>query len=799
MLDKERNNLIKHAFQLAGITCPESEPTAAEIDDAAHVLNVMLQSWNNDGFRLFKIKRGYMPFAKNKNEYSLANEAYKAFDEANVNYFNKIGTSVLALSSIANAAPRQKVVVINNVVSGTSTISSVDYTGKINLSAPLDISVLTNNGVFYGTNFATCGTEIKTSSGAFSALSYRNASTIPAIGNTIYFQYNNVWQSATISLVDTASQTITINRSLSAGKITNGFLVYGPSFYFAKAMQDYPMSYRSVELSKVLPNAETLAVKSDGVLDAPLEIESIDDHTVITKEPFSEDELRNFGKLYLKAENVREPQVQASWQDLVGIVPIEELDWGSVADTSDLQTDDWGYVTDPATTLVDWGTLTSTATIKSFASTSGDVDKYLAVADSSDNTYYLFHQGQTGGWEAIDISALSLTEFKLFGYGDIICLYDKTQGVFTIDGTTVTNVYSATGAETLVQYKGMTYFISPITTGTTRYITCTADFVNFQTAWAVDLATTDFPAEYKEKLYIGSPQTFVTNDMQNFTDIEVFSQGRSVVGDRILNLNYNTYCSFSKDGVNFMPMPLMFSTQSAWGYKDGCSFVAVYGVMMEDGTVGTEIYTTNDFNPVWLPKQRVAGRVTDIVFNNSKAYFISDVEVVSMVYYDDLAAEDVSVWMYGEKIGRPQEIMNVMKLSLVGDMQLPMNGLALKDFLLLPYEKTNGEPVNYCFMREAEDGKMMVWGTPNKFGEYLRFSYVEPITLLSDARSTPDFPDEYYEAVEDGLAAELAYHYQLPVDRIQALVAKAEASMEKAMLHDNEDESYDIVPNQRML
>lgn len=54
MLDKERNNLIKHAFQLAGITCPESEPTAAEIDDAAHVLNVMLQSWNNDGFACSK-------------------------------------------------------------------------------------------------------------------------------------------------------------------------------------------------------------------------------------------------------------------------------------------------------------------------------------------------------------------------------------------------------------------------------------------------------------------------------------------------------------------------------------------------------------------------------------------------------------------------------------------------------------------------------------------------------------------------------------------------------------------------
>ena len=62
MLDKARNNLISNAFRKANITSIESEPTAIEIEDAAHNLNVMLQSWNNDGFRLFKIKTGYMPF-----------------------------------------------------------------------------------------------------------------------------------------------------------------------------------------------------------------------------------------------------------------------------------------------------------------------------------------------------------------------------------------------------------------------------------------------------------------------------------------------------------------------------------------------------------------------------------------------------------------------------------------------------------------------------------------------------------------------------------------------------------------
>lgn len=799
MLDKERNNLIKHAFQLAGITCPESEPTAAEIDDAAHVLNVMLQSWNNDGFRLFKIKRGYMPFAKNKNEYSLATEAYKSFDKANVNYFSKIGASIIMLNSIENAAPRQNLIAINNVVSSQAIIDKVDYTaGSVTLVLPLDVSLHVNDAIFYGSSFASCGVLQKTETGAFNTLTYKDASIIPAVGNTIYFQYNNVWQSATISLVNTSTKVITINRSLSAGSITNGFIVYGTSFYYAEAKKQELLSYRSLVLDNVLSNAVRLAIKRDNTVDNFIDIESINDDTIITKTPFSDDELRDLGVPYLQANNVREPELQASWEDLVGIIPVAELDWGSVADNSNLQTDDWGYVTDAATTLLDWGTLTSTASIKSFASTIDDADRYLVAVDSSDNTNYLFHKGPNSDWEAVDISSLGLTEFKVIGFGNNVYLYDETRGIYLINGITLTSVYSSIGVETIVEYKNMMYFISPIVSGNTRHITCTSDFVNFDTYWDVELPSVASPAEFDKKIYIGETQTFVTSDMHTFTDIGVYSEGRCVVGDRILNLNHTHYCSFSKDGVNFLPMPLMFSTESAWGYKDGCSFIAIYGVMMDDGTVGTEIYTTNDFNPVWLPKLRVSGRVNDIFFDNSKAYFVSDVEVRSMTYYNDLAAENVEVYMYGEQIKRPQEVMNVMKFSLDSQMQLPMNALALKDFLLLPSEKTNGEPVNYCFMREAEDGKMMVWGTPNKFGEYLRFSYVEPLTLLEDARSTPDFPDEYYEAVEDGLAAELAYHYQLPVDRIQALVAKAEASKENAMLHDNEDTSYDIMPNQRM-
>lgn len=801
MLDKARNNLIKHAFQLAGITCPESEPTAAEIDDAAHTLNVMLQSWNNDGFRLFKIKRGYMPFIKGTNEYSLANQAYKSFSRANVNYFNRIGATNIVLESIANAAPRQKLIVVNNVVSSQATIKNVNYAdGSVDLLSPIDVSIFKNDAVFYGSSFASCTTNLKTETSVFNTLNFKNQTIMPAIGDTIYFKYGSSWQSAKISLVDADAQTITLNHSLSAGSITSAFIIYGSNINFFRSLKDYPLSYKSIELTRASDDAVSLAIKKDNTVNNFIDIDYIDGDTVITKEPLNEVELRELGVTFLKADEVSNPETQASWVDLLNVVPPTTLDWGSITDSSSLQTDDYGRIIDPATTLLDWGTLTSSVSIKSFASTFNDEKKYLVAQDSQNNNNFLFYKTAGAAWTVIDVSSYNLTDFRLVPFSGEVYLYDSTRGVFKIENDmTLTQIYSATGAASVVQYKNFYYFISPIVSGNTRQITCTTDFVNFDTAWTVDLPTIDFPAIFDDKLYIGSTQTFVTNDMRSFSDISVYSEGRCVVGDRILNLNYTRYCSFSKDGVNFSPMPLMFSTQSAWGYKDGCSFVAVYGILMDDGTVGTEIYTTNDFNPVWLPKMRISGRVTDIFFNNSKAYFVSDIEVKSLTCYDSVEAEDVEVYLFGEKIGRPQEIMNVMKYSLDTTMQLPMNALALKDFLLLPNEKTNGEPVNYCFMREAEDGKMMVWGTPNKFGEYLRFSYVEPLTLLEDARSTPDFPDEYYEAVEDGLAAELAYHYHLPLDRIQTLVAKATASKENAMLHDNEDASYDVMPNQRML
>lgn len=807
MLDKARNHLIASAFRKANITSLESDPTPAEIEDAAHTLNVMLQSWNNDGFRLFKIKRGYMPFIPNTNEYSLATQAYKNIELADVLSFERIGATRIKLKSFSNTSEGQKIVVLNNVLNENVIGSIEPEENLLTLSEEMQEPVYADDDVFFGDSFSTARTELRTFGSTFQTISFDDATVMPQIGDVLFLNLSYNWTRCFVTAVNTNSKTVTLTDESGnslRGNVTNTFIFFGSSVYRTKLAETYPISTRVINVKGLESVPQTLAVIGTDKLGDVLSVESgyaVSGNEekilrIVLKTPLSEDVLKDLGANQIDANKKYPTDILLTWSDLSSQVPIDTLDWGSVADSSDLETDDWGNVTDAATVLADWGTLTGYAKISGFGRIANDM--YATVYDEDNSTTYLFYKTLSADWTSVDLTGYTLGKSTLYMANGSLYLVDPVAGVYMLSGGSLSEVYTTNGVEKIIAFGSGWYLVSP-ESSSLRTVVYTSNFSEFSDSWTISLPSIDNPAEFLNKLYIGTTDTYVTNDMKFLTNIGVYSQSRSVVGDRLLNMNTQQYCSFTKDGISFQPMPLMVSNQTAWGYKDGCTFIAVYGFMI-DGVVGTQIYTTNDFNPVWTPQVKVAGRVFDIQFDDQYAYFTSDVAVASLEYRDSVIAnEGLSMFGFGEAIGRPQEIMNVMKFGFTNQSQLPMNALALKDFLLLPREQINGEPVNYCFLREAEDGKMMVWGTPNKFGEYLRFSYVEPLTLLEDARSTPDFPDEYYEAVEDGLAAQLAMEYGLPLDRQQALVARAQESKENAILHDNEDTEYDIAPNQRWL
>ena len=114
MLEKQAERIIRESGKMAGIITPETDFTAAEIEDAMYNLNCLLQSMNNDGFRLFTMSDGYMPLLPKKNEYGLATEAYKSVQKAKIKSIDNVGALRVELSDLTGISVGQTIRFQNN-------------------------------------------------------------------------------------------------------------------------------------------------------------------------------------------------------------------------------------------------------------------------------------------------------------------------------------------------------------------------------------------------------------------------------------------------------------------------------------------------------------------------------------------------------------------------------------------------------------------------------------------------------------------------------------------------------------
>ena len=793
MLEKQRNTLIKKAFESAKIIAPGTELTALEIDDAAYTLNCMLQGWSNEGFRLFNMKTGYMPLLSKKNEYKLSTEAYSDFGSAELVSVENIGGTEVKVNSILNMSATQSVFFLNNTLSEKNKIKDIDFNaGVLFLEKPINIPVYANDDVFFG-NVNVAKTEVKQYASGFSSVSLTEYTTLPIVGDAMFINFAGTWVEVTVSSVDVSTNSVYFLPEFGAGKVTKPHVVFGTSIGRTSLKENYDVLPRKLNLSTLGFDPVSLSIKTKDNMDEAIDIEAIEGSTVVLKRPVSQSVLELLGKEFVSGSKVFPSTQQLKWNQIPSDIISEFIDWGTITEVPASQKSDWGYIQDIVTNSMDFKSLTGTAKILSFAKSGNDI--YVSV--ESDGKGFLLHKDVSGQWTAIDEGNAT----KLFVFNGVVYAYNMSGGLFSITDDTLINEYSGFDVEFVVKKDDTYYLVSGSNGGINKMVVTTRDFLVFGTPYTVP-AYVDFSnfVEFKSKAYCGYKKTFVSSDMKSFCELDdIYSENRIVVGATLQNFNAGSICSYSTDGVTFYPMPLGATNVSASANVKGCTFVAVYGKMGAEGIVSTQVFSANEFGDMWRPQIVVAGKVTDMYESNNVLYIVSDIEVVSLDISTNIKAESTDVYLYGDQIGRPQEVMNVVKYSLNSGIQLSMEALALKDYSQLPHVNADGEPVSYCFFRDAKDGKMMIWGTPKQFGEYLKFTYVEPIALLEDARAIPDIPDEYVGVVIDGLAAELAHEYALPADKVQLLIAKAQESKQTALMHDNEDVSYFFEPNRRGL
>ena len=145
----------------------------------------------------------------------------------------------------------------------------------------------------------------------------------------------------------------------------------------------------------------------------------------------------------------------------------------------------------------------------------------------------------------------------------------------------------------------------------------------------------------------------------------------------------------------------------------------------------------------------------------------------------------------------PQKLSEAVMQVSGSNSQIDMEIKARYDFNLLP-TNSNGTPVSVTYQPFVNYGELLVWPTPDSSlpaGSTVAITYQEPFDVFTSASETPDFPQEWQQALIYQLALVLSDDYGLPVTDKQWLEKQAEKHISQVLGFGTEEASLFIYPD----
>jgi hypothetical protein len=128
------------------------------------------------------------------------------------------------------------------------------------------------------------------------------------------------------------------------------------------------------------------------------------------------------------------------------------------------------------------------------------------------------------------------------------------------------------------------------------------------------------------------------------------------------------------------------------------------------------------------------------------------------------------------------------------DTKIIVNPIAFPDFELLP-NGSIGVPVNYNYQPKINMGDFRVWPTPDAGvlpGTIIQITYQAPFQYFTAATDTPDFPEEWKNALVYGLAVLIADEMGVSLQIRQWLDSQAQKHLATALSAGTEEASFYI-------
>jgi hypothetical protein len=161
------------------------------------------------------------------------------------------------------------------------------------------------------------------------------------------------------------------------------------------------------------------------------------------------------------------------------------------------------------------------------------------------------------------------------------------------------------------------------------------------------------------------------------------------------------------------------------------------------------------------------------------------------------ASSGLKVYAYTTRIGEPFFVYSAVRED-ESEIDVPVDSLSYEEYFQQPNKTQRGTPTLYEYDRQLGVGIIRVWLVPENVKWLLKITYGEKIEDFDSNSNTPDFPQEWEDALVLNLAIKLAPAYGKANDQnFVALQADAEAALTEALGADNEQESMFLQPDFR--
>ena len=158
-------------------------------------------------------------------------------------------------------------------------------------------------------------------------------------------------------------------------------------------------------------------------------------------------------------------------------------------------------------------------------------------------------------------------------------------------------------------------------------------------------------------------------------------------------------------------------------------------------------------------------------------------------YTISLVANQTSYTLNSPKPLKPIQAWNRNTSSLV---DIPMRMISRQEYNILGNKSTTGNPIQLYFQPNRDDSTVFLFPTPDSTSagqQVIYFVAQRPFQDFDSATDTPDFPQEWYQAVMYGLAQLLAGLYNIDVETRKMIAAEAAAFKQQALSFGNEENS----------